>query len=62
MAVPSCIDDGAGPMTVGNARTSGANPSMAGEVFLFPESDDPKSSGDSTISLMTIEEGGAGAT
>ena len=62
MAVPSCIDDGAGPTTMGNARTRVANPPMAGEVCLFPEFDDPESVGDSTISLMTTKEGGAGVT
>ena len=58
MAVPFCTDDGVGSTTVGNARTEGVNPPMAGGAYPFPESDDLGSTGDSTISSMTIEKGG----
>ena len=61
MAVPSCIDDEAGPATANNARTRGANPPMANGVCPFSESDDPGYASDSTISSMTTEEGGVGA-
>ena len=49
-------------MTAGNVRTRGVNPLMVGEACLFPEFDDPEYAGDSIISLMTTEEGGAKVT
>ena len=35
---------------------------MAGEACPFPESDNPKSVGDSMVSLMTTKEGGTEVT
>ena len=49
-------------MTTGNARTRGVNPLMAGRVCPFLKSDDPRSVGDSMISSMTTEDGGAEVT
>ena len=62
MVVPSYIEGEAGPMTVGNARTRGVNPSMAGGTRPFFESDDLRFMGVSKISSMTTKEGGAEAT
>jgi len=49
-------------MTVGNVGTRGVNPSMAGGVYPFLESNDPGSVGDSMISSMTTEKGSAEVT
>ena len=62
MAAPSYTIDEVGPVTTDNSRTRRVNPSMVGETFPFPESDDPESTGISMISLMTIEEEGAEVT
>ena len=62
MVVPSCTDDKVGSTTVGNARTRGMNPLMAGGACPFPRFDYLESAGDSTISLMTTEERGAEVT
>ena len=62
MVVPFKTNDEAGPVIASNTRTIGVNPSMAGRACPFPEFDDPKSAGDSMISLMTTEEGGAEVT
>jgi len=59
MTAPSRMDDEVGPMTVGNARTKGANPPMAGGTCPFPKSDDPRSTGISMITSMTTKEEGA---
>ena len=59
MAVPTWTDDDAGPTTIGNARTRGVNPLMAGGACPFPESDNFESTGDSMIFLITTKEGGA---
>ena len=62
MAAPSSTDNEAGPVIIGNARTRGTNPPMAGGTCPFPESDDPRSVGVSTISSMTTKEEGAKVT
>ena len=62
IVVPSWTDDEPGPVTASKEETRGVNPSMAKGVCLFSKSNDPKSMGDSTISLMTIEKEGARVT
>ena len=62
MAAPTYIDDEVDPVTTCNARTRGANPSMAGGTCPFPKSDDPRSADVSTISSMTAEEESAKVT
>ena len=62
VVVPSCTDDEAGPMTVGNARTREANPLMVGRVCPSPKSYDLESVGVSMISSMTTKKEGARAT
>ena len=57
MAPPSCTDDEASLVITGNARTRGANPSMAGRTCPFPKFDDLGSASVSMISSMTTEEG-----
>ena len=62
ITVPSWTDDKANLAIIGNVSTRGVNPPMVDGLYLFPESDDPRFVGVSTISSITTEEEGPRAT